>query len=432
MDARKRNGRAGALKGFTLVELLVVIAIIGVLVALLLPAVQAAREAARRNSCLNNIKQLALGLHLYHDQRNVLPLASTGYFNPAAQVGEATDGYSWLFQILPGLEGGNLYDRVKNSQQSDGSGPLGDGSAGLKQGPFEPLVIIDPDATGDKKYAITQVIEAFVCPSYPGSPTTKGKLYGPGAPSNGKSAAVGNYVAIPSTHYNDDGAGNANDGGVSGSLFDSTSGSSRKSKAGNGVLVFAQTRTDGAQDTANKPLTSILQKPKSGSRPKGINFAGIRDGTSNTILFAESREDRYAAWMSGLSMYVVAADPAGPGELVQKIKPGGTTSRQPAVLKWDDGDTLGQTALNVGSAVKLSGGDNAAEGINDPDVPSARFYAKEFAHGDKPRWFGPSSAHPGSTQHAFGDAHGKSINDDVDRDVYLQLVTRAGSEVVDF
>src|SRR5512145_1647175 len=88
-------------RGFTLVELLVVIAIIGVLVALLLPAVQAAREAARRSQCTNNLRQLGLALHNHHDTFNVLPFARTG---------GRPQSISWAPLIMPYIEQKNLLD----------------------------------------------------------------------------------------------------------------------------------------------------------------------------------------------------------------------------------------------------------------------------------------------------------------------------------
>jgi prepilin-type N-terminal cleavage/methylation domain-containing protein len=92
-------------RAFTLVELLVVIAIIGVLVALLLPAVQAAREAARRSQCSNNLKQLGLGLHNYHDTYNAFPMgARTGGWNGGW-------GTSFYVRLLPFVEQGPLYDQ---------------------------------------------------------------------------------------------------------------------------------------------------------------------------------------------------------------------------------------------------------------------------------------------------------------------------------
>jgi prepilin-type N-terminal cleavage/methylation domain-containing protein len=114
-----REGRGQPVKtrpaGFTLVELLVVIAIIGVLVALLLPAVQSAREAARRMSCSNNLKQIGLALHNYHDVIRVFP------------PGNITEGpccstpsfIIWTISILPYLEGTNLANRYDYNQPNE-------------------------------------------------------------------------------------------------------------------------------------------------------------------------------------------------------------------------------------------------------------------------------------------------------------------------
>lgn len=99
------------LRAFTLVELLVVIAIIGVLIALLLPGVQAAREAARRVQCLNNLSQLALAMQNYESAHESLP---PGVINPAGPIESTAQGQhiSWLAHLLPQLEQQNAYDRL--------------------------------------------------------------------------------------------------------------------------------------------------------------------------------------------------------------------------------------------------------------------------------------------------------------------------------
>ena len=96
-------------EGFTLVELLVVIAIIGILIALLLPAVQAAREAARRTQCANNLKQIGLGLHNFHDVNNRLPPGTVW----------DDDDYGWGTYILPYCDQTSLYDLLNPQHKND-------------------------------------------------------------------------------------------------------------------------------------------------------------------------------------------------------------------------------------------------------------------------------------------------------------------------
>jgi prepilin-type N-terminal cleavage/methylation domain-containing protein len=111
-------------RGFTLVELLVVIAIIGILVALLLPAVQAAREAGRRMSCQNNLKQLGLAAHNHHDTLGVLPTAgrdwhqslgyAAGVYDPVRHIPFVKEKQvaGWAFQILPFMEQVNVHQGI--------------------------------------------------------------------------------------------------------------------------------------------------------------------------------------------------------------------------------------------------------------------------------------------------------------------------------
>ena len=103
----QRRGR----RAFTLIELLVVIAIIGVLIALLLPAVQAAREAARRSQCINNLKQIGLALHNYHDSRGSIPM---GFAD-----GGAWNQWTSVTMLLPYLEQAPLYNSINFANTGD-------------------------------------------------------------------------------------------------------------------------------------------------------------------------------------------------------------------------------------------------------------------------------------------------------------------------
>ncbi|ADB17436.1 protein of unknown function DUF1559 [Pirellula staleyi DSM 6068] len=134
-----------ARRGFTLVELLVVIAIIGVLVALLLPAVQAAREAARRMSCSNNFKQLGIAIHNHHDIRGFMPFREGMFIDPASYGGRK----SGLVELLPFMEQKSLYDQIFS--------PLTIGSTTYAPGGPEPW---------NGSYTPWQVpVKGFYCPS---------------------------------------------------------------------------------------------------------------------------------------------------------------------------------------------------------------------------------------------------------------------------
>ena len=97
---------------FTLVELLVVIAIIGILIALLLPAVQAARESARRSQCSNHLKQIGLAIHSYHDVHNRLPISISPWPEGSNQISRDLNGKGWIVSILPQMEKPALFDQL--------------------------------------------------------------------------------------------------------------------------------------------------------------------------------------------------------------------------------------------------------------------------------------------------------------------------------
>jgi len=129
----------GVRRGFTLGELLVVVAIIGILAALILPAVQASREAARRAQCSNNLKQIGIALHVYHDVWHSLPEGCmTDYRDP--WVGQ---GWGWAAKLLPELEQKTVYDDMGITQQ----------------------MLSDVVASADYQPYIRLQFPVFICPS---------------------------------------------------------------------------------------------------------------------------------------------------------------------------------------------------------------------------------------------------------------------------
>ncbi len=145
---------------FTLVELLVVIAIIGVLIALLLPAVQAAREAARRMSCSNKMKQLALACHNYHDVHQSFVSAAGQVFGGPTSTYKA-DRWSGFVSLLPFMEQGALFERYRSEVLTS---------------------CADATAMGDNEPPRT-IVDAFLCPSDPNTGpgrtwSTDGRLTG--------------------------------------------------------------------------------------------------------------------------------------------------------------------------------------------------------------------------------------------------------------
>jgi prepilin-type N-terminal cleavage/methylation domain-containing protein len=252
MCGHRPSGRAQHAQrpaGFTLVELLVVIAIIGVLVALLLPAVQAAREASRRSSCANNLRQFGIAALNYESTHKVLPPGSTGggYINFNSFQAPWADPqrsccpwghFSWAVIILPYVEQQGLYDQINFNRLAYASKIMehNGGNAAAS-------AIIDRGPVGDplNQLAAQSTPKTFMCPS---------TRFVPGVRKEQKDYAM--------------------NGGPGGCCPERNNGT-------------------------NATLTGVA------NALNGIRLAEITDGTSNTFLFLEAAHSKNQSWLEALT-----------------------------------------------------------------------------------------------------------------------------------
>lgn len=363
-----RSGR----EAFTLVELLVVIAIIGILIALLLPAVQAAREAARRTQCLNQIRQVGLALHNFADTNGAFPQAAD----------ETT--FSYVARIAPFLEEGNFADLIDLDFAYD-----------------EPV---------NQQALANTSIESLKCPSAPRAELLRqvnasggGGLFGSpgGGATNDPEGGEGrnHYLAVMGAKDENPGPGSPNDGVGNGG------GTGGDCNAGAPFQVVGNCSTGGLA------INGVMDT----FRPN--SFRRITDGTSNTLLVGE------VAWEVGelLPWY------AGVQEVDSVTSTGASGS--------DTKDGAGLTEIRTihsGKNVTIAPNDgvivdSVASG-GDGDIGDQSIRGDEIVAVNDA---GFGSNHPGVTHFMLADASGQVINDNIDVDVYRLLACRNDERTVE-
>ncbi|MEL7498370.1 MAG: DUF1559 domain-containing protein [Planctomycetota bacterium] len=244
-------------KGFTLVELLVVIAIIGILIGMLLPAVQQVREAARRTQCLNNLRQIALAALNFESAHMAFPTAggcSDAYHDPNQQnrplYGFQNAG--WMYQVLPFMEQNNLYEQRANDGWWGGT----------------PSMVESP-------------IESFNCPSRDERFCTQGLF----------TIRLNDYAGVMGPHTDEN--GDVPNYGLTFSQWDSPNPEERNTVWTGIIVKGGHARTGGV---SSPEVTKYSD----------VGFGSITDGSSNTIMFMEkavnsrhynfTRDNQYKDW----------------------------------------------------------------------------------------------------------------------------------------
>jgi len=366
-------------RGFTLVELLVVIAIIGVLVALLLPAVQAAREAARRTTCTNQLRQIGIAMQNHVSTRKVFPTGGngnspriedyvTGGINGSGRPnGPNKQGLGWAYQILPYLEQANIQNITTTNQLR----------ATVVSAYYCPSRR-SPELVGNSEFGTVLMDYAAAQPSSFHCPTTSS--------NSGNRYAVRPFDVYGGSHRDAAKAYWCKGGGNGG--FPEENG------VYDGVIVRTPWKIiSGATATASANGQKVT------GNPSAIKPGQISDGTSNTLVVAEKyvRSDVYSGNLPS-GRILSASDDRG----------------------WTDGwdpDTIRFTGYQP---------------ISDSDgscfIDDANIHPR--CTGDGPDVFFFGSAHSGGINAMFADASVHFISFDIESILFNSLGTRNGEEIV--
>jgi prepilin-type N-terminal cleavage/methylation domain-containing protein/prepilin-type processing-associated H-X9-DG protein len=364
--------------GFTLVELLVVIAIIATLIGLLLPAVQSAREAARRTQCSNSIRQCGLAMHQFVSAKGSLP-------NSSRPPSGANGRVSWVTRSLPYMEDRQLSD----AYDFDAAGAnWSSATARAGSGRTVPNAVL-----------VMTVIPHLQCPSDP--------------------EGSGSYDGDPDTSSTPSGYGsgaavvNANRSGfTTPGLFCATTDYSPTTFVDNRLTGKADVVAPGSQKIVSSGSVSspaaagLLYKDYDGRTKAKINQC--TDGLSKTIALAESA-GRPAKYVRGKKVGTFPTDRVNGGGW---CRPASDFAFKGAAA---DGSAVGSSA---GQAINVTNGEN---------VTTATFGGNEYG---KEGTGDPYSFHPGTINVLMGDGSARTVSDDVEIRVFAAMVTRAGGENV--
>jgi len=351
MSINKFRPRAG----FTLVELLVVIAIIGVLVALLLPAVQAARESARRASCTNNLKNISLAALNFHDSQRKLPVS-----NRPAGVTNAPR-FAWSTLMLPYFEEQNIYDQYDFTQNWDKPVPVNTAIANA--------------------VLIAKRISVFECPST--------------AEEGTRLDGDAQWATIP---------------------YPDWPSSQCAAPTDYSPIYQVETRLiNDARKLVDVPSNMTVGTAGMMLRNTTCTLRQVLDGTSNTIMFAESAGRPYVH-IGGQKI----------GDLPDHRVNGGGWARPASDFGLDGFDTatnkfVGPCAINCANGedvFDLTSGDSG----NPTKIP----YPYYGTNGTSEAY----SFHPGGVNSAFGDGSVHFLREEIEIRVLARMVTRNGNEVV--